>query len=366
MSGSVEEEAADVAGSAEAGPEDVAGPAVAADVAGPTGESVSAAEPVLRVTDLTVTFPVRRGWLQRQVGSVRAVDGVSFEVLRGTTLGLVGESGCGKSTTGRAILKLVEPTSGRVEICGEDVTRLSAREMRRVRPKVQMVFQDPFASLNPRMTVVDTVTEPLRVHGRVKGRETIEANGAELLRRVGLSSRYMRRYPHELSGGQRQRVGIARAIALSPELLILDEPVSALDVSIQAQIVNLLGDLQSSLGLTYVFVAHDLSVVRHLSTEIAVMYLGRIVEKAPAEELFERPMHPYTEALLSAVPVPDPVLARSKKRLPLAGEVPSAQDPPSGCAFHPRCPKREERCEESAPELRARSGGHSVACHVVE
>lgn len=328
------------------------------------GEADTGAPIVLRVTGLAVHFPVRRGLLQRQVGTVRAVDGVSFEVRRGTTLGLVGESGCGKSTTARAILRLVEPTAGKIEICGEDVTHLSQREMRRVRPRAQMVFQDPYASLDPRMTIFDAVAEPLRVHGRVKNAKEATEEVAGLLRMVGLDPAYMRRYPHELSGGQRQRVGIARAIALRPALLLLDEPVSALDVSIQAQIVNLLAELQSSLGLAYVFVAHDLAVVRHLSAEIAVMYLGHIVERAPTEALFSRPLHPYTQALLSAVPSPDPAVERRRKRLPLLGEVPSAQSPPSGCAFHPRCPSVMPRCETEVPELTIRAEGHAAACHL--
>jgi oligopeptide transport system ATP-binding protein len=321
-------------------------------------------EVVLRVAGLSVHFPVRRGLLQRQVGTVRAVDGVSFEVRKGTTLGLVGESGCGKSTTGRAILRLLDPTSGRIEICGEDVTHLSQRALRRIRPKVQMVFQDPHASLDPRMTIFDAVAEPLRVHARVKTTRDVTAKVAALLRAVGLDPAYIRRYPHELSGGQRQRVGIARAIALNPELIVLDEPVSALDVSIQAQIVNLLAELQSRLGLTYVFVAHDLAVVRHLSTEIAVMYLGRIVERAPTEALFARPLHPYTQALLSAIPVPDPALERHRKRLPVLGEVPSAQSPPPGCAFHPRCSSAMPHCKTDVPELTARGDGHWAACHL--
>ena len=322
------------------------------------------ATPVLRVSGLRVHFPVLRGLLQRQIGTVRAVDGVSFEVPKGTTLGLVGESGCGKSTTGRAILRLIDPTEGRIEICGTDVTHLSPREMRLVRPRAQMVFQDPYASLNPRMTLLDTVAEPLVVHGRVKTAAEALEKAADLMDTVGLSPTYLRRYPHELSGGQRQRVGIARAIALRPELLILDEPVSALDVSIQAQIVNLLGELQSSLGLSYVFVAHDLAVVRHLSTRIAVMYLGRIVELAETQALFSRPLHPYTQALLSAIPVADPQIERTRKRLPLLGEVPSAQNPPSGCAFHPRCPAVLPRCHTEAPTLETRADGHSVACHL--
>lgn len=334
------------------------------DIGAPSSAPDAGAPVVLRVTGLSVHFPVRRGLLQRQVGTVQAVTDVSFEVRRGTTLGLVGESGCGKSTTARAILRLVDPTAGRVEICGEDVTHLSQRALRRVRPKVQMVFQDPYASLDPRMTIFDAVAEPLRVHDRVRSTKEATPEVAGLLRRVGLDPAYMRRYPHELSGGQRQRVGIARAIALTPELLILDEPVSALDVSVQAQIVNLLAELQSSLGLTYVFVAHDLAVVRHLSTEIAVMYLGRIVERAPTEELFARPLHPYTQALLSAAPLPDPVVERRRKRLPVLGEVPSAQSPPPGCAFHPRCPAAMPRCEAELPELTARGDSHAAACHL--
>jgi oligopeptide transport system ATP-binding protein len=326
--------------------------------------SAAEATAVLRVRELKVHFPVFRGLLQRQVGTVRAVDGVSFEVQKGTTMGLVGESGCGKSTTARAILRLVDPTEGTIEICGEDVTHFSPRQMRRVRPRAQMVFQDPYASLNPRMTIFDTVAEPLRLHKRVKTAADTTAEVARLMRMVGLAPAYMRRYPHEFSGGQRQRIGIARAIALRPELLILDEPVSALDVSIQAQIVNLLEGLQKELGLTYVFVAHDLAVVRHLSTEIAVMYLGRIVERAGTEELFARPLHPYTQALLSAVPIPDPEIERKRKRLPLTGEVPSAQNPPSGCAFHPRCPSVMDVCKTTRPALEARSGEHAVACHL--
>jgi len=263
-------------------------------------------EPVLRVQDLKVHFPVRRGLLQRQVDTVRAVDGVSFEVERGTTLGLVGESGSGKSTTARAILRLVEPTSGTVEIDGQDITRLGPRELRRARTKAQMVFQDPYASLNPRRTIFDTIAEPLYIHDRVKTEREAMREVVELLGMVGLEPSYLRRYPHEMSGGQRQRVGIARAVALRPELILLDEPVSALDVSIQAQIVNLLGELQSKLGLSYVFVAHDLAVVRHLSAEIAVMQEGKIVEHAKTAELFDSPKHPYTQALLAAIPVPDP------------------------------------------------------------
>jgi oligopeptide/dipeptide ABC transporter ATP-binding protein len=322
------------------------------------------AEPLLEVRDLKVHFPVRRGLLQREVGRVRAVDGVSFAVDAGTTLGLVGESGCGKSTTGRAILRLAEPTSGSVRLGGQELTTLGDRDLRAARRSMQMVFQDPYASLNPRMTVFDTLAEPLRTHGLVKGSREATERVADLMQKVGMSPAYMRRYPHEFSGGQRQRIGIARALALRPKLVVADEPVSALDVSIQAQILNLLVELQESLGLAYVFIAHDLAVVRHLSKEIAVMYLGRIVERAPSAELFRRPTHPYTEALLSAIPVPDPKVERSRKRLVLAGDVPSPIRPPSGCTFHTRCPLAEERCTIEAPRLEERAPGHFVSCHV--
>ena len=324
------------------------------------------ADPLLQVRDLKVHFAVRRGLLQRTVGVSKAVDGVSFDVAKGTTLGLVGESGCGKSTTGRALLRLVPLTSGSVRLGGTDLGALSAGELRKERRRMQMIFQDPYASLNPRMTILDIVAEPLGVHGLVKTpRERLE-KVAHLLQTVGLEPSYMRRYPHELSGGQRQRIGIARAISLSPELVIADEPVSALDVSIQAQIVNLLAQLQSDLGLTYVFIAHDLAVVRHLSREIAVMYLGRIVERAPAEELFARPVHPYTQALLSAIPIPDPKIERKRKRLVLVGDVPSPLNPPSGCHFHTRCPYVRDRCRVEAPALVERGVGHFAACHLNE
>jgi oligopeptide transport system ATP-binding protein len=325
-----------------------------------------AAEPLLEVRDLRVHFPVRRGLLQRRVGTVRAVDGVSFEVPRGATLGLVGESGCGKSTTGRAILRLVEPTSGSVKLAGRELTTLEARELRRARREMQMIFQDPYASLNPRMTVFDIIAEPLRTHDLVRTKDEAAAEVARLMETVGLAPEYMRRYPHEFSGGQRQRIGIARALALTPKLIIADEPVSALDVSIQAQIVNLLEALQRDFGLTYVFVAHDLAVVRHLSTEIAVMYLGRIVERAGAEALFERPLHPYTQALLSAIPVPDPAVERKRRRLVLVGEVPSPADPPPGCHFHTRCPHAMDRCKQEAPLLEEREPGRWVACYLTE
>jgi len=324
------------------------------------------AEPLLQVRDLKVHFAVRRGLLQRTVGTIKAVDGVSFDVAKGTTLGLVGESGCGKSTTGRALLRLVPPTSGSVRLGGIDLGALSAGDLRKQRRRMQMIFQDPYASLNPRMTILDIVAEPLGVHGLVKTpRERLE-KVAHLMETVGLEPSYMRRYPHEFSGGQRQRIGIARAISLSPELVIADEPVSALDVSIQAQIVNLLTQLQSDLGLTYVFIAHDLAVVRHLSREIAVMYLGRIVERAPAEELFAHPEHPYTQALLSAIPIPDPKIERKRKRLVLVGDVPSPLDPPTGCHFHTRCPYVMDRCRVEAPALVECGEGHFAACHLEE
>jgi oligopeptide/dipeptide ABC transporter ATP-binding protein len=321
-------------------------------------------EALLDVRDLKVHFPVQRGLLQRRVGTVRAVDGVSFQVGRGATLGLVGESGCGKSTTGRAILRLVEPTSGSVRLEGREILSLAPAELRRARREMQMIFQDPYASLNPRMTVLDIIAEPLRTHGLVRSKDETAAEVARLMETVGLAPAYMRRYPHEFSGGQRQRVGIARAIALRPKLIVADEPVSALDVSIRAQIVNLLEELQRELGLTYIFVAHDLAVVRHLSTEIAVMYLGRIVERSETEALFQRPHHPYTQALLSAIPVPDPVVERGRRRLLLAGEVPSPLNPPPGCHFHTRCPYAMDRCKVDTPALEEREPGRWVACHL--
>jgi oligopeptide transport system ATP-binding protein len=324
------------------------------------------AEPLLEVRDLKVHFAVRRGLLQRAVGTVKAVDGISFDVARGTTLGLVGESGCGKSTTGRALLRLVEPTSGSVRLGGTDLVKLSDRDLRRERRRMQMIFQDPYASLNPRMTILDTVAEPLGIHGLVKTSRERLLRVAQLLETVGLEPAYMRRYPHEFSGGQRQRIGIARALALSPELIVADEPVSALDVSIQAQIVNLLAQLQKDLGLTYLFIAHDLAVVRHLSREIAVMYLGRIVERASTEALFARPAHPYTQALLSAIPIPDPKIERKRKRLVLTGDVPSPLNPPPGCHFHTRCPYVMDRCKTEEPLLRERGEGHVAACHLDE
>ena len=325
---------------------------------------MTAKEILLSVRDLKVQFPVRRGILQRQVGTIKAVDGVSFDIAKGATLGLVGESGCGKSTTGRAILRLVPPTSGSALLNGRDLFTLSPGDLRAARREMQMIFQDPYASLNPRMTVLEIISEPLRVHGLCRSSKDALSQTAALMERVGLSPTYLRRYPHEFSGGQRQRVGIARAIALNPKLLIADEPVSALDVSVQAQILNLLKKLQQELGLSYLFIAHDLAVVRHLSREIAVMYLGRIVERAPAEELFSAPSHPYTQALLSAIPIPDPAVERTRKRLVLAGDVPSPEKPPAGCHFHTRCPYVMDRCKSETPALLQRGVGHFVACHL--
>ncbi|MFO0616139.1 MAG: oligopeptide/dipeptide ABC transporter ATP-binding protein [Polyangiaceae bacterium] len=329
---------------------------------------------VLHVNDLKVHFPIRRGLLQRKVGTVKAVDGVSFDVAEGQTLGLVGESGCGKSTTGRAILRLIPPTSGEVAVNGRTVTRtvdgvarsaLSEGELMAARREMQMVFQDPYASLDPRQTIFDILAEPMRVHGVAKKKDDLVDRVVSVMAETGLTPAYMRRYPHEFSGGQKQRIGIARAIALRPKLVVLDEPVSALDVSIQAQIINLLIDLREKLALTYVFIAHDLAVVRHISHAVAVMYLGRIVEHAETESLFAKPRHPYTKALLSAIPIPDPRIERTRKRLTLVGEVPSPIDPPSGCTFHTRCPDAIERCSQESPALVDKGGGHKVACHLV-
>jgi len=322
---------------------------------------------LLEVRDLKVHFPVHRGLLRREVARVKAVDGVGLSLEAGRTIGVVGESGCGKSTTARAILRLVDPTGGQVLVDGQDVAKLSGAELRKARQKMQMIFQDPYASLNPRMTVLDIIAEPLRTHGRAgRDRKALTRKVGALMERTGLSPAYMRRYPHEFSGGQRQRVGIARALALEPKLIIADEPVSALDMSIRAQIINLLVDLQKEKGIGFVFIAHDLAVVRHISDEIAVMYLGRVVERAPSERLFGSPQHPYTQALLSAIPVPDPKRERRRRRLVLTGDVPSPLAPPSGCTFHPRCPYAFDRCREETPLLEARADGHEAACHLEE
>jgi oligopeptide transport system ATP-binding protein len=319
---------------------------------------------LLRVDNLVKHFPIMRGIFQKQVGAVRAVDGVSFEVRRGETLGLVGESGCGKSTAGRSILQLYRPTSGSVNFDGADLTKLKGEELRKMRRKMQMIFQDPYASLNPRMTVGDIIREPLLVHGVTTESESNE-RVRQLLELVRLNPSFSTRYPHEFSGGQRQRIGIARALALQPSFIVCDEPISALDVSIQAQVVNLLEELQAQFNLTYLFIAHDLSMVRHISDRVAVMYLGVVVELADRNELYANPLHPYAQALLSAVPVPDPIIEATRKRTILVGDVPSPANPPSGCRFRTRCPIAQAVCAESRPEFREVKPSHFVACHLV-
>ncbi|MCC6718296.1 MAG: ATP-binding cassette domain-containing protein [Acetobacteraceae bacterium] len=322
--------------------------------------------PLLVVEDLKVHFPIKAGTLvQRQVASVKAVDGVSFLLNRGETLGLVGESGCGKSTTGLAVLRMLDITAGRVVFDGEDITRHDRAAMRPIRKRMQMVYQDPYGSLNPRMKVVDLIAEPMIVHDLLPNRAARADRARELLALVGLRPDMADRYIHEFSGGQRQRIGVARALSMEPDLLICDEPVSALDVSIQAQIVNLFQDLQQSLGLTYIFVAHDLAVVRHISDRIAVMYLGRIAEIADRETLYRRPLHPYTQALLAAVPIPDPEIEATRPQIAVAGEVPSALNPPPGCRFHTRCPLAVARCRTEEPALRDVGAGQMVSCHLV-
>ena len=323
-------------------------------------------EALLRVENLVKHFPVMQGTLfRRQVGAVHAVDGVSFDIYPGETVGLVGESGCGESTTGRTILQLYRATSGKVIFDGLDLTRMQGEDLRKMRRKMQMIFQDPYASLNPRMTVRDIVSEPLLVHG-LANRQQSDERVQELLGLVGLNPAYANRYPHEFSGGQRQRIGVARALSLQPSLIVCDEPISALDVSIQAQVVNLLEDLQKKFNLTYLFIAHDLSMVRHISTRVAVMYLGVIVEFAARDELYENPLHPYTQALLSAVPIPDPLAEEKRKRQVLQGEIPSPINPPSGCRFRTRCPLAAEICAQARPEFREIKPGHFVACHFAQ
>ena len=329
---------------------------------------------LLQVRDLKMHFPVSKGFFGGAPGLVKAVDGVSFDMQKGETLGLVGESGCGKSTTGRAILQLLRPTSGSVRFDGQELTQLWTKSLgrwrwsdrlRALRREMQIIFQDPYASLNPRMTIESIVSEPIRTFETTSGLE-LRTRVQDLMRRVGMDPRYIRRYPHEFSGGQRQRIGIARALALKPRLIVADEPISALDVSIQAQIMNLLQEIQDEFQLTYLFIAHDLSAVRHISDRIAVMYLGRIVELGERNQIIKSAAHPYTQALTSAIPIPDPKVERKRERIVLKGDVPSPMSPPSGCYFHTRCPLKEARCETETPVLREVESGHQVACHLVE
>ena len=336
--------------------------------------STPSKKPLLKISNLKVHFPVHAGMLvRRQVNSVKAVDGLDLEVFPGETLGLVGESGCGKSTTGRALLQLIRPTDGRVEFDGQELTSMWTKrfgkwtwnsELRNLRRRMQMIFQDPYGSLNPRMTVEEIVGEPLITFGIAQGEE-LRKRVQELMKQVGMDPRYIRRYPHEFSGGQRQRIGIARALALKPDLIVADEPISALDVSIQAQILNLLKKLQAELNLTYIFIAHDLAAVRHISDRIAVMYLGKIVEVAPFEEIYSNPRHPYTKALISAVPIPDPKVERTRERIVLKGDVPSPINPPLGCTFHTRCPEVIEQCRQEIPPLVQLGHNHQAACHLL-
>ncbi len=339
-----------------------------------TGGDTAAGAPLVQVQDLEMYFPIYKGVLRRQVGSVRAVDGLSFDIRRGETLGLVGESGCGKSTCGRALLRLYEVTGGRITFEGRDIAELAGNALRDMRPRMQMIFQDPQACLNPRMTVGSIISEPLDEHHVATGEEKRQ-RVRELLEAVGMNPEFANRYPHEFSGGQRQRIGIARALALAPDFIVCDEPIAALDVSIQAQVVNLLQDLQEKLGLTYLFISHDLSMIRHIADRVAVMYLGKIVELAPVEELFNAPKHPYTKALLSAVPVPDPAVEAKRERIILTGDVPNPANPPAGCRFCTRCPDAIDRCSVEEPVWRnlgpaKGSNGtvedHFVACHRVE
>jgi oligopeptide transport system ATP-binding protein len=322
-------------------------------------------EPLVKVRQLKKYFPITRGVFQRRVGDIKAVDGVDFDIYKGETLGLVGETGSGKTTVGRTLLRLYEPTGGEISFEGNNLLELSSGELRHVRRRMQMIFQDPYASLNPRMTVGSIVGEPLEVHRVAHGKEKRE-RVQELLRLVGLNPYFVNRYPHEFSGGQRQRIGVARALALNPDLIVCDEPISALDVSIQAQVVNLLEDLQDQLELTYLFIAHDLSMVRHISDRVAVMYLGKIMELADRNEIYLNPLHPYTQALMSAVPVPDPVVEEKRQRIILEGDVPSPASPPQGCNFSTRCPKAIDICSDVEPEFVDVGGGHYCACHLVE
>ncbi len=322
---------------------------------------------LLNVSDLKMHFPIMRGIVfQRQVGAIKAVDGLNFSMEKGETLGLVGESGCGKSTTGRAILQLYRPTAGQVIFEGTDLTKTKGEDLRKMRRRMQMIFQDPYASLNPRMTVGSIISEPLEVHGIGSNRKERQERVQDLLKRVNLNPYFVNRYPHEFSGGQRQRIGIARALAVNPAFIVCDEPISALDVSIQAQIINLLEDLQDELGLTYLFIAHDLSVVRHISDRIAVMYLGKIVEVANRDELYANPMHPYTQALLSAVPIPDPQIELKRQRIILEGDVPSPANPPKGCRFSTRCPRVMDICRQQEPQFKDYGSGHYAACFLHE
>ena len=324
-------------------------------------------EKLLEVQDLKMHFPITRGIIfQRQVGAIKTVDGLDFTLFRGETLGLVGESGCGKSTTGRAILQLHRPTGGAVLFEGKDLTKTGGEDLRKMRRRMQMIFQDPYASLNPRMTVGSIIGEPLEVHGIGSGRKDRQERVQGLLKTVGLNPYFVNRYPHEFSGGQRQRIGIARALAVNPAFIVCDEPISALDVSIQAQIINLLEDLQDELGLTYLFIAHDLSVVRHISDRIAVMYLGKIVELADRDELYANPKHPYTQALLSAVPIPDPQIEGQRRRMILEGDVPSPANPPKGCNFSTRCPRVMDVCRTQDPPFKDYGNGHYAACYLYE
>ena len=322
-------------------------------------------EVLVKVDNLKKYFPIYKGVLRRHVGDVKAVDGVTFDIRRGETLGLVGESGCGKSTAGRVIIQLYDATDGEIEFRDTKITNLPPNELRKMRPRMQMIFQDPHASLNPRMTVSSIIGEPLVEHAAASGDE-LRAQIDDLLLKVGLNPSHANRYPHEFSGGQRQRIGIARALALNPEFIVCDEPIAALDVSIQAQVVNLLADLQKELGLTYLFISHDLSMIRHIADRVAVMYLGKIMELADADTLYSHPMHPYTRALLSAVPIPDPELEMKRERITLQGDVPSPANPPTGCPFNTRCPVAKERCFEDTPEYRELEPNHFVACHFAE